>query len=511
MSEPSVEQQSAVDSLATIASGGALVAGSKFISLGFGFLTQLAMARLLTEGAYGEVVLTLAVVNIAGLIAKLGLDDGVTRELPHYEDDPSKARGVVRAGLGIGAVSGVIAGAIIYLVAPILATSVFENSSLTELIRIAAVGIPFIVLSSVSISLARGSRDARPHAFVNQLFQPFARLILIAGLLILRLNAAGAVIGQTLALTMAALIALYLAYRAVPDLSGPSEPMYRSVLLFSLPLVAVQGMGFLNSNIDVYMVGYFMQSPDLGVYNIALQLGNLLTAVVATFGFLLPPVLTRLHKNNKPEQMRRTFQVLTKWIVIIGLPAFIVLFFAPKFVIGTLFGENYARGALALQVLAAGKLFAMLMGLNGQALIALGDNKVVSYIVFCQTFVNVAANVLLIPIFGFVGAAAGIAASIVVGDVLGAAVLYRRYEVHPLTRTVLSTIFAVLATAVFSFFLLQAMRYPTEAVVVVIGILYLPIVAWLAPEPEDEELLQLVEEQTGYDFEFLRGLVRSVE
>ena len=504
------ENQSTADSLATVASGGTLVAASKVVSLAFGFLTQLVMARLLTEAAYGEVVLTLAVVNIGGLFATLGLDDGVMRELPHHEDTPAKSRGVIRAGFLTSIVSGSVVALLIYLSAPVLATQIFRDPSLTPLFRIASIGVPFVVLSNVAVSLARGARDARPHAIVNQLFQPFARLLLIAGLVLLGFEAAGAVAGQMAAVVLAALLALYIGYRILPDVRAPSERMYRPLLAFSLPLVLVQGMGFLNSNLDIYMVGYFMQSPDIGVYNIALQLGNLLTAVVATMGFLLPPVMTRLHEQGQTQEMQRTYQVITKWLVVLGLPVFVVLFFAPEFVIGTLFGGDYARGSTALRILLLGKLFAILMGLNGMALIALGENRVVSYIMFCQVLVNVGVNVLLIPVYGIEGAAVAIMASIIIGDVLGVAVLYRRYGVHPFTRPAISPVLAICALGGISYLGFDAAGIPTPAVVGLVGIAYLPIIAKLVPEPEDEELLQLVEERTGREFSRLRGAIRAV-
>lgn len=510
MAESKEEGQLTIDSLSTLATGGALVSISKFLSLGFGFLAQVAMARLLTEAAYGQVVLTLAIINVGGLIAKLGLDDGLTREFPHHEDSPEKASGVIRAGFVIGTTSGVVVAAVVFLTAPLLATRVFNDASYTRLFRLAAVAVPFVVVNSIAVSLARGSRDARPHAYVNQLLKPVTRLVFIAGFVLAGFGAMGAVAGQIAAIGLAALVALYLAWRILPSYDSPTTPMYRSVLAFSVPLIAVQGMGFVNSNVDVYMVGYYLQSASLGVYNIALQLGNLLTAVLLTTGFLLPPILTRLHKQDKQTEMLRMFQILTKWMLVLGLPVFVVLFFAPEFVIGLLFGETYTAGATALRVLLVGKLIAIVMGLNGSALVALGDNRIVSIIVFCETAINVVLNVLLIPVVGIVGAAIGMAASSVVGDSLGVAILYRRHKLHPFTRPVLATVAAIAAFGSLSYGFLWMLDFPTIAVVPLVGIAYIPIVATLAPEPEDEQLLTRVEERTEYDLTVVRRAFRMV-
>lgn len=502
-------EQSTADSLTTVLSGGALVSAGKVLALGFGFFTQIAMARLLTEAAYGNVVLALAVVNIAGLVAKLGLDDGVMREYPHHEDDPAEAHGVVRASAIISASSGLVTAVVVFLAAPTIAKVVFDDTSLVPLFRIASIGIPFITTSSVAVSLARGARDARVQAYVRQIFQPFVRLLLVGGLLLAGFNAIGAISGQIAAIVLAALVAFYMAQRSLPSFDVSPTPMYRPVLAFSLPLIAVQGMGFLNSNVDIYMVGYFMESASLGVYNISLQLGNIVTSILGTAGFLLPPMLTRLHQRGQNTEMLRTYQVATKWMVVLIMPVFIVLFFAPRQVIGVFFGESYTRGAVALQILLAGKFIAVIMGLNGQALIALGKNRVVSYIVLCETAVNAAINFTLIPVIGFEGAAIGMAISIIISDALGVAVLYRRFELHPFTGSVLSPVAAIGVVSTIGYGTLWLLGLPTYLTVVLVGIAYLPIIAILAPEPEDEELLTQVEDQTGYDLEVVRDIVSS--
>lgn len=507
MSGTADDEQSVADSLSTVLSGGALVSAGKILALVFGFLVQITMARLLTGAAYGTVVLSISIINIASLAAKLGLDDGVMREYPHHEDDPARARGVVRATVVIAVVSGLVAAGLTFLLAPFIATRIFDNPALSELLRIAAIGIPFITLSSVSQSVARGARNARVHAYVGQLFQPTVRFIVIFVLLVAGFSATGAIAGWAGSLVLSGLLALFLMYRMLPDFEVSAVPMYRSVLAFSIPLIAVQGLGFLNTNIDIYMVGYFMESSVLGVYNIALQLSNLVTAVLATAGFLLPPMLTRLHEQDKREEMIRTYQVLTKWMVVLIMPIFILFFFASELVIGTLFGQNYTDGALALRILLLGKLLAIVMGLNSQSLIALGKNRVVSYIVFCQAAANAALNITLIPIIGFEGAAIGMAVSAVIGDVLGVAILYRHFGLHPFTDAVLKPIGAVLSVSTVGYGVLTVVGLPTAGVVVIVGILYLPIVAIFALEHEDEQLLLRVEDQTGYDLNLVRRAV----
>ncbi|WP_276300057.1 flippase [Halorussus lipolyticus] len=493
------------DSLATVVSGGALVSGSKFVALGFGFLTQVAMARLLTEAAYGDVVLSLTVVNMATLVATLGMDDGVMREFPHHEETPAKARGVVRSSLTVGTVTGLLAGGAVFVLAPTIAERAFHDPSLAGLLRVAALGVPFSVLGSIAVSLARGSRDARAHAFVNQLFRPAVRFGLIAGLVIAGAGATGAVAGQTAAVVLAGLGALWFARRALPAFEAEPTAMYRSVLVFSLPLALSQGMGFLVSNVDIYMLGYFGSKAGIGAYNIAFQLSNLFTAILATVGFLLPPVLTRLHDRGKHDEMRRTYQVMTKWMVVGGVPLFVVLFGFPETVIGLAFGDGYRDGATALRILAVGNFLAILLGLNTQSLVGLGANHVINYVLVAQTAVNVTLNYLLIPTHGIVGAAVASAVAVFVSDVLGSAVLYSRFGVHPFTRRAFRpatwTLGVGAAVAVaFGF------SIPAGAVAAVVAF---PVAVLGAVEPQDALLVEELEDRSGIALGPLRRLVRA--
>jgi len=501
------DEQTTIDSLATVFSGGALVSAAKVVSLGFGFLTQLVMARLLTETAYGQVVLTLAVVSIAGLVAKLGLDDGISRELPHHEDDPAAARGVIRAGLVIVSFSGLVVGIGVFLAAPTLANQIFKKPSLAPLIRIAAVGIPFMALSQIAISLARGARDARVQAYVGQLFNPATRLVFIGLLLIAGFSAVGAVVGQIASIVLGGLLALWLASRTLPSFEVPPKPMYRSILAFSLPLIVMQGMGFLNTNIDVYMTGYFLSPSMVGIYNIALQLDNVLTSVLGTVGFLLPPVLTHLQKQGKKVAITQTYQVLTKWMVVLVLPLFTILFFAPRFVIRTLFGPDYTSGALALRILLIGDLFAIMMGLTGQTLIALGENRIVSYIVVWQTILNIAINYFLVPNLGIEGAAIGMAISSVVGSILGVRILYQKFGIHPFTREIFAPPIVVTISTFLVYLIMPVQPVPIVGLITTMSVGYFTIIVKLVPEYEDKRLLQRLDEQTDYDFDLIWRVV----
>lgn len=507
----SKDDEESENPLATVVSGGVLVSGGRVVGLVFGFLTQVVMARLLTEGAYGDVVLTLALANIVGIVAQLGLDDGVMRLFPRFEDDAGKARGITRAALGLAVASGSVAGVCVFVAAPILATLVFDDPALESLIRTAAVSIPFITVSAVSVALARGARDARIRAYVDYLLKDTFRFVFIAVLLLGGFGALGAVAGQVSAYALSGVVAFVLALRVLPSFDQSPTSMYRSVLAFSLPLIAVQTANTFVTQVDIFVLGYFWSSSTVGVYNIALQLSNLFFPVLFSFGFLLPPVLTRLHEQGNVEEMRLTYQSTTKWIVVLGTPLLVVFLLVPGLVITVLFGAEYADGVTALRILAVGNFLAICTGLTTASLVGLGENRLVAYLVFYQTGVNVVLDWLLIPTYVTTGAALATAFAVVTNNAIGVAILYQRFGVHPVKRATVAVVTATGTIALVVLGVCSLLGLPSTVVVLSVGILYPFVVVRTAVEPEDEELLALFENKTNTDLTVVRRTIRAIK
>lgn len=500
------DEDTLADALTTVASGGALVLGGKIVAVGLGFLTQFVMARWLLTDAYGSVILTLTVMNVAVMLAQFGLDDGVMRKVPEHEDSPAEVRGVVRAGFRIAAFTGVVIAIGLLAFAPMIASQVFNDSSLTSLLRIAAVGIPFTVMGQVAVSAARGVRSARPHLYANHLLQPSARLVLITVLVVTGLGAVGAVLGKIVAMMLSSVFAFGFAYRVLPSWDGvPPVQMNRSILVFSLPLIAMQGTNFLISNADTFMIGYYLQSDQVGIYNIAFQLRNGLVILLVASGFLLPPVLTRLQVNENYDELRTIYRSVTRWVLFVTLPVFLVLFTFPSLILSMLFGEAYAAGATALRILAIGGFASAAMGANTMSLIGLGANRKVMYITVLSALVNVVLNVALIPLFGVLGAAVASTTATVLQNVANVAILYRNFGVIPLSIVeVRPTVVALVAGGI-GYFFVRTTGIPVQVVVLLWITLYPTIVIrFNGVTTEDKRFFADVERSLGIEFVHVR-------
>jgi len=138
--------------------------------------------------------------------------------------------------------------------------------------------------------------------------------------------------------------------------------------------------------------------------------------------------------RGKIEELKRVYQVLTKWIFLATLPLFAMIFLFPEATIGFFFGAKYLEASKALQILALGFMFHVLLGLNGWSLVVIKESGFVMYSTMISAVINVVLNVLLIPTYGIEGAATATAISYFTTNVLNSLRLHQMAKVQPFSR-----------------------------------------------------------------------------
>lgn len=513
------ENQSSTDEdpIWTVAEGAGFVFGGRVVKITLAFVIQIVMARLLGTTFYGSVVLATTVTSIAGTLGGLGIGGGLSRKLPLYEVNTAKARGVVRAGFTIGLLGRTLVALGLIVVAPLIATRVFNDPNISILIQISALGLPLGALAGLSLGTTRSLRDARPNVLVQHLLNPITKFAFIITLLLAGFGAVGAVAGRVLSTAIGAIVAIYLLYRLLPfSLRGKAERMHHEMLEFSLPLMLSSGMVLVIGQIDTFLLGVFLASGDVGVYNAAFNLQELGFFFLYPVSFLLPPVLTRLQTNDEAEEISRTYQITTKWMSLLTLPLFLLGFLFPEVVINVSYGPEFVAGESALRVLMLAPLVSVLLGANGNALVALGHNKINMYVNGSTAGLNIALNLALIPTFGILGAAIASAGSFIFRDVVYTIVLYWWHDVVPFSKALLKPALGVALISPLGYYLfvqLFPVRFLTvTAVGIVFLVFYLLLLLRLgAVEDEDVRMLHRFEESAGVDLSRMRKVAKRLQ
>lgn len=493
-----------IDRFRRLFKGAGIVFAGTVLELAISFLAQLLIARYLGPINYGAVSIGLKVMTAGSIVVLIGLDSGIGRYLPRY-DTPAERRGVLLSAFQLALPVAALVAGVVFVSADWIATAVFHDASITPVLRVFSIALPFAAFVRLTVGSVQGMQQSFPKVVIQQFTIPIVRFLLIAGVLAFGLGAVAAAWAYGIAYVVAGVLGLYYLHRHTP-LFERTEPvlMRRELLAFSAPLMITAAMLQILSHIDTFFLGYFASTRAVGIYNVVYPLAQLLTVVLSAFGFMIMPAISSLDADESAGEMRRTYQVAAKWVLLATLPVFLVVALFPEMVIKLTFGREYVPGALALSVLSVGFFTHAIVGPNGNTLTSVGRTRVIMYDNVAVAVANVALNLLLIPRYGLLGAAIATSLSYGLLNFLYTYQLYRETGIQPFTN-------GMIRPTVIAFALVGVLYWATTtfftvtlpllvAVYVVFLLLYAVIIARFGGI-EDEEILLLwsFEERFGID------------
>ena len=425
-------------SLKTAVKGSTIVFFGMVASTLLWFVSKLIVVRDTTKEELGIYSLAVAVTSICSLSANLGLQEGVSRYVAIFRGEGKKEEALRASGdsIVVGILSSLFFFAVLFFLSHIIARDIFYKPRLEAPLRVLSFFIPFSVMSSIMGGIFRGHSVIKPKAF-SDVGQPFLFVVFLGIFMLLGFSFISIIYAYVLsAAVVFAATGWYLTKKIGLDLTLRID--WRGIaglLRFSIPLLATSVLGIVLGWTDTLMLGRYAKAEVVGVYNIAVSLAKLLTFPLGAITFVFMPVAGSLYAKSLTPELKRTYQVLTKWIFSATLPIFFILFFFPETTITFLFGQRFIDASAALRILALCFLFHTFLGANGLLLVVMGKSKTIMNVSLAGVLLNVGLNYVLIKLLGYgiVGAAVSTLISYVALNVMMSAILYKNSGIHPFT------------------------------------------------------------------------------
>ncbi|WP_049898947.1 flippase [Halococcus agarilyticus] len=483
--------------------GGTLGSSSKLVE-------RVVIARVLSQSAYGEVALGISVMSLSTTVALVGLDTGIARYMSRLKTS-REVRGVWVTGLIISLVVSVVLAALLLVGGSWIVGLLFEQPGSRELLTLFVLAIPFGVGFRIAIGAIRGLENTIYRTYARDLFYNGVRLGLIVALLLAGVGVSSAGYAYLFA-GVATFVLAHLLLNRLLSLRGEITIRPKQLLLFSIPLVLSAMTSKLLGEVDTLMLGYFRTTAEVGVYDAAYQLAAGLPALMSSFGFLYMPLTSRLDAEGNHEEINSIYKVTTKWVYIAGFPIFLVFVGFSADVVALFFGETYAEGGTALWIIATGFFVSAAYGRAQDTLAAFGHTRVILWINVIAAVLNVLLNAVLIPRYGFLGAAMATALSFATLNGLAFAILWNSFGITPFSRWSTRT-FVLLPLVLIPPVLLVSRTVTLSLVLfplsgVLAGLATLGVVALTGClQPEDEIPVELVENRLDVAIPVIRRFI----
>jgi len=172
----------------------------------------------------------------------------------------------------------------------------------------------------------------------------------------------------------------------------------------SWPLIFAGLMISLYMRIDQVMLKNMMNVTEVGIYSVAVRLSEFWYFIPMLITQSLFPAIIKAKELGKEHYDRRMGQ-LYDFMTFISLSIAIVMTFSSSFIIDTLFGYEYADSAKVLAIHIWAGVFVFYGTSRGRWIIVENLQKKAIVVHVIGALLNIILNILLIPMYGSMGAA----------------------------------------------------------------------------------------------------------
>jgi O-antigen/teichoic acid export membrane protein len=504
-------------SLKTSAKGTMLVFGGSIGTLLLAFATKVLIVRYTTQEEFGIYALAISVVSILTFLAQVGLQEGSPRYISFFlgKGDNEKAKGVIDSSLKIVIPTSLMSFFVLYIFADAISNEIFKITNLAEPLKVISLSIPFGVLSGIIIAIFRGFKIIKPKVYFRDLARPLIFLLLSFVFIEIGLPFISIIYAYLFSVAIESIFLSAIAHKKLNIKISRTKPgtIKKELLFFSIPILSTNLMGVAIGWTDTLLLGYFRSAEDVAFYNVALTLAKMLILPLMALSYIYIPIASQLYAKDLVYEMKRTYQVLTKWIFSVAFPVFIIFSMFPETVISSLFGERYVGAVLVLRLLSIGFIFHIFMGLNNLTLLVLGRSKILMWVSVIVAGLNILLNYSLIPLYGIVGAALATTVSYLALNIMLSIKLYQYSRIHPLTPQYFKPVFTSLIIAVIinyfgknisTEFWMLPLFLGTFIVIYIISLLVTKSV-----DDEDLMILSAFEEKTGKNLGTIKKIIKK--
>ncbi len=266
-----------------------------------------------------------------------------------------------------------------------------------------AIVLPILVIEKYATNVVRMEEKARFYS-LNMILRKISSFLILLSFLLLIESSYHAVlvasVGSTLIVTVLQIASMFHVWNDFSNFSF-NKKFFSKLLKFGLPLIPAAGLSWIFNSIDMIALRTYSSFAELGIYTGAFKVISLFRIVKTSFNNFWIPTAYRWYENN--ERIGK-FQKVSDTIMSLFAVLAVTVIVSRK-IIFLLLSEKYLPSAQVFPFLI---FIPVVMTVSETTVLGIAFSRktyfhIIISLVVC--IVNVTGNLLLVPIYGAVGAA----------------------------------------------------------------------------------------------------------
>ncbi|MGC8581230.1 MAG: polysaccharide biosynthesis C-terminal domain-containing protein [Thermoplasmata archaeon] len=444
-----------VESLSHSVSYQYIAAAVQFIS---GFAFYLFLIRMYSTEIVGVFTMIQAINMLMPIIFTLGLPPGVQHMVSYYHGrkDNVKATKIAKGYIYFSLLLGVIALVVTSGLSPYLSIYFFHSYQYTWVIILLSISIALSIINLVLTSILMGKGRFRKASYVSiagTSISYFSALFLFYEFKSIEDIIYGLILGSIISL----IIAIVYVYPLLHiDIKLTHKDLYVGEMArYSMPLFFASILGYGAMYVDRFVVAFFINLSDLGIYNLALLIATSITFITTPFTNILITKFSNFYGENNKEKIVESVRISSVFISLVFVPVAVGIAALSPMIMYLIGGANYVKGALPLTIISL--TIALFVNLYVLTTVMYGLKKTHIFLLSSAMAVisNIVFSIILIPRLNIIGASMSFSSTYIVSYI----VLYYFARKEHMTNLDISTISKIWLSAAVMFVVVYDMEF----------------------------------------------------
>ncbi|MFT5918891.1 MAG: O-antigen/teichoic acid export membrane protein, partial [Granulosicoccus sp.] len=282
--------------------------GLKFGGILVSYMFTMMVTNLFGADVYGSFTIGFVVISLVSMLSTFGLGSALLKFIASEDGENNNAaiKNLFLSAYSIVGLASVLAAVLVYLGADSIATKIFQKPELSEILRIAAIGIVPTALLNVNSQALRGAERIEAHMFFEHVSRYFLPLALIP-VLAQSWNGSHLVISVFVGCLWILWLISSIYYLRVSGFwisKREEKAVLRTLMVVALPLILAKSSGFLKNWSDTMIIGSYLDTDQTGIYNVVIRISKLLAIPLTAINAMQAPRIAKLFAKDDMPGLR---------------------------------------------------------------------------------------------------------------------------------------------------------------------------------------------------------------
>lgn len=380
---------------------------SQIIFLSSGLFFYAVMMHSFSTSFVGDLVLISTLVQIISSVFSFPLQNAFMHFLSYDIGDDNDPMKLSQTFMKLVIVLSICSGVFLYFSSSFFSSLFFHSQAETGLVRFSSVYLTLSVFSGLLTSIYYGIQRFRYVSLVKTL-----SYIAGYGLAVIMGLYSNSVVEVIIGLTIGQVIIVSLLIAKDPSICkihwrSKSKVNSKVIMAYSTPLILSLFIGTSAGHVDKLITASLMSVASVGIYNLSLLIAAGLFGIFQSINQIVVPKLSEIYARGDISELKELINKSTILLGNIFIPVTLSVIAISKQLSYIAGGVNYAGSVVPLQ------LILMLMALSAPIIVlsmlpdAIRKTKINYITAPLSLITNVSLSLVLIPIYGLIGAAIG--------------------------------------------------------------------------------------------------------